>query len=146
MTLTSHLRKLGACQEAIDWVGDKSLAEAWATCQRADWMFWFLKRSDYDRKALNGVLIDTMAIALEAARPASCREAYWPAIEAAHLQVAEAIRTGIGLTEADAAADAADAAYAAAAARVGARAAAAAADAAICDSIRRHFPTTPTLR
>ena len=38
------LKNLNACQEAIDWVGDKSLQEAWNTCPRGDWMLWLYKR------------------------------------------------------------------------------------------------------
>jgi len=38
--LKSLLRKLDACSDAIDYVGSKSPSEAWAKCQRADWMLW----------------------------------------------------------------------------------------------------------
>lgn len=34
------LIKLNACHKAIEWVGDKSLEEAWNTCHRGDWMLW----------------------------------------------------------------------------------------------------------
>jgi len=34
------LVKLGACSEAVEWVGDKSPAVAWKTCKRGDWMLW----------------------------------------------------------------------------------------------------------
>lgn len=38
------LKKLGACNEAVAWAGDKSLKEAWETCERADWMFWLCEK------------------------------------------------------------------------------------------------------
>ncbi|HET7150855.1 MAG TPA: hypothetical protein VFI60_05555 [Candidatus Acidoferrum sp.] len=34
------LVKLGACNEAIAFANGKELAEAWATCERPDWMMW----------------------------------------------------------------------------------------------------------
>lgn len=38
MTLHDQLVRLGACPEAVRWVGDRDLATAWAECERADWM------------------------------------------------------------------------------------------------------------
>ena len=38
------LRQIVACPEARDWVGKKSLAEAWATSERPDWMLWLVAR------------------------------------------------------------------------------------------------------
>jgi len=35
------LKELNACQEAIDWVADMTIQEAWETCHRGDWMLWF---------------------------------------------------------------------------------------------------------
>ncbi len=40
LRLKALLRKLGACQEARVFVQKQSLAEAWSSCQRADWMLW----------------------------------------------------------------------------------------------------------
>lgn len=38
------LRKLGACQDALDWCGDyDSSDEAWQACVRGDWMLWAMK-------------------------------------------------------------------------------------------------------
>ena len=31
-----------ACSDAVEWVGEKSEAQAWSKCQRADWMIWCL--------------------------------------------------------------------------------------------------------
>jgi hypothetical protein len=45
-TFKDELIKLDACQDAIEWVGDKSVAEAWSECKRGDWMLWFLLNAD----------------------------------------------------------------------------------------------------
>jgi hypothetical protein len=34
------LRGMEACHEAVAWVGDRTLEEAWLECERADWMLW----------------------------------------------------------------------------------------------------------
>jgi len=39
-TLKEQLTKLGACPEAVKWVGDTTLQQAWQTCERTDWMLW----------------------------------------------------------------------------------------------------------
>jgi hypothetical protein len=44
--LKDELIKLDACKDAIEWVGDKSVAEAWSECKRSDWMLWFLAKAD----------------------------------------------------------------------------------------------------
>lgn len=38
------LAELKACEDARKWCKGKTLAEAWATCERADWMLWLLAR------------------------------------------------------------------------------------------------------
>lgn len=40
MKLKDRLVELGACREALCWVGDRSLTNAWHECERADWMLW----------------------------------------------------------------------------------------------------------
>lgn len=40
MTLDELLGNLDACAQALNWAKGKTLAEAWATCQRGDWMLW----------------------------------------------------------------------------------------------------------
>jgi hypothetical protein len=40
------LAKLSACPEAVEWVGDRTMAQAWAECERADWMLWLLAKLD----------------------------------------------------------------------------------------------------
>jgi hypothetical protein len=39
-----ELTKMRACPAAVDWVGDRSRATAWADCDRADWMLWYWGR------------------------------------------------------------------------------------------------------
>ena len=46
MTFRERLFEMGACSEAVEWVGDKTLAEAWVTCERADWMLWLVSKID----------------------------------------------------------------------------------------------------
>jgi len=42
------LMKLNACQEAMEWVGNKSWEECYATCHRGDWLLWLFKRTNPD--------------------------------------------------------------------------------------------------
>ena len=41
-TFKRRLQSYGACEEAVDWVGERTQHEAWAECERADWMLWLL--------------------------------------------------------------------------------------------------------
>ena len=52
MKLSGQLKQLHACKEAYKWVGKKTLTEAWATCERGDWMLWYAAKVDIDRKLL----------------------------------------------------------------------------------------------
>jgi len=40
------LRELGACGDAVQWVGNRDLPTAWRECQRADWMLWLCSRME----------------------------------------------------------------------------------------------------
>ena len=42
--LQTELERLGACPEAVEWVGTRTLSEAWAECKRADRMLWLAMR------------------------------------------------------------------------------------------------------
>lgn len=53
--LVDQLRDLGACSDAIAWVGDRDLAAAWAECQRGDWMLWLAARFGVDRRLIEEV-------------------------------------------------------------------------------------------
>src|SRR5271154_5536938 len=44
MSLKSKLKALGACEEAVEWVGDRQLSTAWSECERGDWMLWLCAR------------------------------------------------------------------------------------------------------
>lgn len=62
-TLKQYLTEIDACKEAKLWVGDKSLAEAWATCQRGDWMLYFAKRARVDIRPLTLAKAECAALA-----------------------------------------------------------------------------------
>lgn len=38
--LKKLLKKIGACEEAIDWIGERDLKTCWAQCERGNWMLW----------------------------------------------------------------------------------------------------------
>ena len=42
--LRDRLVKMGACEDAVAWVGDRDITAAWAECDRADWMLWLAGR------------------------------------------------------------------------------------------------------
>lgn len=42
MKLKDELKKMCACSEAMDWVEDRTLKQAWAECERADWLMWYV--------------------------------------------------------------------------------------------------------
>lgn len=35
------LKEINACREAIEWIGERTIEEAWNECPRGDWMLWF---------------------------------------------------------------------------------------------------------
>lgn len=44
MTFKQQLKKLAACNDAIEWAGDRDARAAWNECERADWMLWLAQR------------------------------------------------------------------------------------------------------
>jgi hypothetical protein len=111
MTFARQLQLLGACEDAIEWVGKRSLKVAWRQCEEPQWQFWLLKHSEgWSRAALNRCLLDIMADALESARKVAGTEPYWARVEAAHRLVREAIEGRGYIAAARAAARAAGAA------------------------------------
>ena len=40
MTFREWLIDRHACEPALEWVGDRTLEQAWAECPRGDWMEW----------------------------------------------------------------------------------------------------------
>lgn len=138
--LPTTLRSLRACDEATAWAEGKDIATAWATCERTEWMLWWLRRCDFDREALNRCNLDCMAFALDAARPRNEGKPWWPAIVDAHDRVRRAIiENRSDLPAARRAAYAAADAAVYAAAREGA-------NYVLCAIIRKHFPTAPALK
>ena len=52
MNLNESLVNVGACSDAVKWVGNKSAALAWRTCKRGDWMLWLVVRVCEQRVAV----------------------------------------------------------------------------------------------
>lgn len=52
MRFSERLEQMGACTEAVEWVGRKGIRKSWETCERGDWMLWLAGRIDIDRKLL----------------------------------------------------------------------------------------------
>ena len=52
MTFQEKLIEMCACDSATEWVGDKTVREAWDTCHRADWMLWLLYNFRCDLRTL----------------------------------------------------------------------------------------------
>jgi hypothetical protein len=148
------LHILRACREAIVWVGGQETYEqAWATCERGDWMLWLLGKFagpawGEKRKPLVLAACECARLALpytKDPRVLKCIETAeaWTRGEATNEEIYAA---------ADAAAAAADAAAAAAYAAAYAAADAASAAAArfatlkqCADIVRKHYPTAPDL-
>ena len=145
MKFKEKLKKLGACNSAIEWVGNRDSKTAWAECKRGDWMFWLIKTSNPKitlliRKKLVLCACDIADTVLEHVPKDEKRPA-----EAIRIARSWAHGEKISLDEIKSAAHAA--VYAAnAAAHAAAHAAAYAADAAdaaYADIVRKYFPKPP---
>jgi len=120
------LRRLDACDEAIEWYGDRDSEDAWRDCQHGDWMLWIASKIGVDRKRIVMASCDCVEPALQFVPDGEDRPR-------AAIDTARAWCRGAATDEevraaaaaADAAADAADAASATAAASAAAAAAAA---------------------
>ena len=44
MSAAAKLTHMGACHEAVEWVGNRTIQQAWRACKRSDWMLWLLKQ------------------------------------------------------------------------------------------------------
>jgi hypothetical protein len=130
-TLKEKLSSLGACQEALDWVGDRSAARAWRECPNGQWMMWLIQKC-YDKptpalhRQLTGLAVAFARPSLKHARPQDL-----PALRLC-LQLAGRVARGYPVVaeELTAARDAARAWAASYAARAASDAAGAASDAA----------------
>ena len=50
--MKTKLIELGACEDAREWAGDKTIDEIWATCHGGDWMLWLAKKLNIDKRVL----------------------------------------------------------------------------------------------
>lgn len=74
MTLSENLQRIGACKPAVEWSKQfNTLDEAWAACDRADWMLWLLMKNAY---AANSAARATAEAAYTAADADAIRKLY----------------------------------------------------------------------
>ena len=45
MTFQDQLKKLGACSDAVEWVGNRTAQKAWDECKKGNWMLWLINNS-----------------------------------------------------------------------------------------------------
>jgi hypothetical protein len=50
--LKQKLKELNACDEAMGWVGDRTIEEAVNDCHRGDWLLWLGQRIEIDHRKL----------------------------------------------------------------------------------------------
>lgn len=117
-----------ACQPALDWLGDRDAATAWAECPRADWLLWWAMEAGV--VVPRARLAEMVQSALDYARPVWSKSV-WKRAKAAALEVAAALEGGGNLSAASDEAWAASADIAAAIAAAGV---------AVADLVRRHVP------
>jgi len=160
MTFKEYLESMNACQEAVDWVGDKPLNECWQTCDMPDWMLWLYGRNNPDKTTCVKIAVFAARLVLpiwqEKYPDDKCTQQAIEAAEkwtenpseenrqAARAAAAAAARAAEAAEAAAMAAAAARAARAAAAAAAAARAARAARDnvnKTIADYVRTLIPT-----
>jgi hypothetical protein len=46
------LIEMNACSEAIEWIEDRTLEQAWNECERGDWMLWLAQKKGVDLRKL----------------------------------------------------------------------------------------------
>lgn len=64
MKFQEELTALDACSEAIEWVGDKTFTEVWATCDRGDWLAWYCEKIGLPKRLLVAIGAECAALAL----------------------------------------------------------------------------------
>ena len=122
MNLREQLQSMDACSEAVEWVGERTLEQAWAECPRGSWMAWLTRRLHLDSRAAAADMAERVWHLVPADAQLACA---W-AIDAARRGAdADEMQAAAGAAAAAADAAAADAAAAAAAADAAADAAAA---------------------
>ncbi len=62
-----HLVRLKACADAIEWAHSRSgtAADAWAACERGDWLLWVAARTGVDRRLVAFAACDCARPALD---------------------------------------------------------------------------------
>jgi len=60
MKFQDNLIKIEACREAVKWVNGKGFKKSWATCERGDWMAWYIGRNK-DKFGLSDMRLITLA-------------------------------------------------------------------------------------
>jgi len=143
MKFKDKLIKINACKEAVDWVNGHGFKKSWATCERGDWMLWYVYRKRKELgledmrlitlakaltvKLIHPLLKDERSIkAVEVAEAFGRGEATRKQLNAAYAAAYAAADAAAAAYAADAAAYAAPPAYAAHAADAAAAAYAAA--------------------
>lgn len=129
MKFKDKLEKLKACNSAIDWVGDKTVTQAWKDCKRGDWMLWLIDKSNPEiTLALRRKLVMCACEIAETSLKYLPKEEKRPA-EALNVARAWARGEKVPIEEVKSAASAADAAYAAA----------------YADIVRKYFKKCPKI-
>jgi len=49
MSFKQQLIDLDVCKEAIDWVEDRTIQQAWKDCPHGDWMLWLLEEMEGEK-------------------------------------------------------------------------------------------------
>ncbi len=68
-----YLVQIGACQDAREWAGDRTAEQAWAECDRADWLLWWAAKEGVDRKLLVRLACQFARTALQFVMPGDQR-------------------------------------------------------------------------
>jgi hypothetical protein len=50
--LKQKLKELDACQEAMEWVGERTIEQAVNDCHRGDWLLWLGQRLEIDGRKI----------------------------------------------------------------------------------------------
>jgi hypothetical protein len=124
--LKKRLLDMGACREAAEWAGDKTLDQAWAECERGDWMLWLAHMAGVETRLIVLSACDCAETASGYYTPDTVLACVWAIDSARRFVAGETDREEVVVAR-SAASDAAYAAYAASAAAYAAYAAAASA-------------------
>ena len=52
MNIAEWANKQGACEDGLEWIGDRDAEAAWRECPRGDWMIWAAAKVGVQRRAL----------------------------------------------------------------------------------------------